>query len=36
MLALEFLSWLMVSTKINIKLLLENFEHLVYLDFFGL
>ena len=34
MLALEFLSWLMVSTKINIKLLLENFEYLVYFDFF--
>ena len=34
MLALEFLSWLMVRTKINIKLLLENFELLVYFDFF--
>ena len=34
MMALEFLSWLMVSTKVNIKLLLENFEHLVYFDFF--
>ena len=34
MLALEFLSWLMVSTNINMKLLLENFEHLVYFDFF--
>lgn len=34
MLALEFLSWLMVRTKINVKLLLENFELLVYFDFF--
>ena len=36
MLALEFLSWLMVTTKVNSKLLLENFGHFVYLDFFCL